>query len=629
VPGELCIGGAGVARGYWNQPELTAEKFVANPFRQGERMYRTGDLARWLPDGNLEYLGRIGEQVKIRGYRIELGEIESCLRDIDGIFDAAVIARHEHEEACLCAYVVGKGELVLEKVIEQLKAALPSYMIPAHLIQLERLPVTRNGKLDRKALPEPEQSSSNPYAAPRDAMERSLVEIFEQVLACKPIGIDDSFYELGGHSLRATKLVNAIEKSFGVRLKLRDVLTEQTVRKLALRVRSDEKVSYEPIAAHPLMREVVMSPHQKSIYLVHQMHGDQGRNRTYNIPFLFRSSQSIDYDRLHHALNKLTDRHSLLRTSFIQEGSQFVQRIAEHATIELETAEYRSEGIPDLFDAFVRPFDLSKAPLMRVKAVNAALGDTILMFDLHHIIFDEGSKGLLLEELSKLYNGESLPPVTVDYKDYSLMISSTPMTKEEAYWTLMFDEEPPALELMTDYHRPKERSHQGSSLHSQLSSSVQANVKAISRRTGATEYMVMLSAFMLLLSRYSRQEDLVVGSPIAGRQHPDTQQMLGMFVNTLAIRGKLDAAYSFEVWHAEMKEKCLQAYEHQAYPFERLVERVVTERDLSRHPLFDVVFAQQQSESSSLKLGAAGFEEMKQQSVASTFDLTVSLEENE
>ncbi|WP_088547271.1 non-ribosomal peptide synthetase [Paenibacillus aquistagni] len=629
VPGELCIGGAGVARGYWNQPQLTAEKFVANPYRQGERMYRTGDLARWLPDGNLEYLGRIGEQVKIRGYRIELGEIESSLRDIEGVFDAAVIARQDQGEAFLCAYVVGKGELMLEKITEQLQSTLPSYMIPTHLMQLEKLPVTRNGKLDRKALPEPAQLSSKPYAAPRDATELGLVEIFQQVLACDAVGIDDSFYELGGHSLRATKLVNAIGKSFGVRLKLRDVLIEQTVRKLALRVRSNEKVSYDPIEVQPLLREVVMSPQQKSIYLVHQMQADQAHNRTYNIPFLVRSSQPIDYDRLKHALSKLADRHSLLRTSFIQEGSQYLQRIAEHAAIELETAESQREEISDLFDAFVRPFDLSKAPLMRVKAVRSVQGDTILMFDLHHIIFDEGSKYVLLEEISKLYNDESLPPVAVDYKDYSQWISSITLSEEEAYWAQVFEVEPPMLELTTDYPRPKEQTHIGSSLHSQIPSYVQSRVKAISRQTGATEYMVMLSAFMLLLSRYSRQADLVVGSPIAGRHHPDTQQMLGMFVNTLAIRGKLDAACSFEDWLAEMKETCLQAYEHQAYPFERLVERVATERDLSRHPLFDVVFAQQQSESSSLQLGAAGFEEVMQQSVASTFDLTVSMAENE
>ncbi|WP_249436170.1 non-ribosomal peptide synthetase, partial [Paenibacillus sp. Marseille-Q4541] len=626
MPGELCIGGAGVARGYLNLPELTAEKFVENPFKPGERIYRTGDLARFSSDGNIEYLGRIGDQVKIRGYRIELGEIENRLREIDGIYDAAVISREDRGEKYLCAYVVGSKVIDLKVIREQLGKTLPTYMIPSSINELTTLPLTRNGKLDKKALPEPKIIGHERYVAPRNELETHIVDIFQAILNAGRVGIDDSFFELGGHSLRATRLVHALEQKFSIRLPLRELLHSPTVRKIAqiIVASSADAEVYQPITIQPKMKTYEMSSVQKRIFVIHQM---QDESITYNIPTMFRVQGQLDLGRLEQALTQLCKRHDLLRTRFVHDKENFFQVIEDTSELDLHYIEAHTEQIPDLFRQFIRSFDLGKAPLMRVQVIKSTDNEFTMMLDIHHIIFDEASRSILFADLSSLYQGMELPELRVQYKDYTAWQNARDLQKQETYWLEEFSGDIPVLDMKTDFARPQYQSHIGKSLVTRLTVEHKKAAKELAQKIGATEYMVLLSAFMQLMGRYSRQEEIVVGSPIAGRVHPESEHMLGMFVNTLAIKGKMQADQTFIDFVAQIKEKCLKAYENQEYPFELLVDNVVLERDISRNPIFDVVFALQNNESSQFTLGTSPLVQVGTDSVAATFDLTVSMEE--
>ncbi|WP_199777801.1 non-ribosomal peptide synthetase, partial [Lysinibacillus sp. FJAT-14745] len=623
--GELCIGGEGVSRGYLNRPELTAEKFVENPFCEGEKIYRTGDLARWMEDGNIEYLGRIDEQVKIRGYRIEIDEVVSEIRNLQEIQNAVVIAREENNDKYLCGYVVGNGKLDSNIIKEQLRKKLPEYMIPAYIIQIESLPITRNGKLDKKALPKPEVISMVEYIAPRNDIEICIAKAFQDILGTDRIGIDDNFFELGGHSLRATKLVNVIEQELGVRIPLREVLTGNTVRNIAEKVRDATNYTYyTSIELQPQKDSYEMSSAQKRLFIIDQM---KEGNISYNIPTVLKLKGSLNLEQLNKALKQLCERHQILRTHFNYDQHKFLQMIEDSVDINLEYVEENEGNIQKVLTEFIRPFDLKKAPLMRVKAVKIAEDETILMLDIHHIIYDDGSKGVLLGDLSRFYNGEELPELNAQYKDFSAWQNAKDLGSQGEYWLKEFSDDIPVLDLRTDYPRPQHQSYKGNSFTTTLSNELKNAVNGMSTKTGATQYMILLSSFMLLLSRYSRQEDVVIGSPIAGRIHPDTQNMLGMFANTLAIKGKIGSNSTFIELLEQMKEKCLKAYENQEYPFEELVDKLELERDLSRNPLFDVMFVFQNNEEAELKLGDTILSPVKFTSKSSTFDLTVSMEE--
>ncbi|MCM3783799.1 amino acid adenylation domain-containing protein [Neobacillus mesonae] len=627
VPGELCIGGAGVTRGYLHLQEMTQERFINNPYNNGERIYRTGDLARWRADGEIEYLGRIGDQVKIRGFRIEVQEIESKIREVEQVYDTAVIVRSDDEEKYLCAYVVGKAELDLTQLKEYLTERLPYYMIPSHFMLLPRLPVTRNGKLDKRALPKPIVMGNDRYIAPRNEAEQKITEFFQSIVKADRVGIDDDFFELGGHSLRATRMVNAIELHFGIRIPLSELLGSSTPRKIAeLIAQRKGKPSFTSITPLPEADRYEMSSAQKRIFIKHSMNDS---DITYNIPSLYRVNGPIHLERLSDALTVLIHRHELFRTYFIQEDGRYYQMINDTADVPIAYEESVESQILSVFKDFIKPFDLSSAPLIRVKVVQCLEQASYLMIDIHHIIFDEASKSILFNELMSIYLGEELPAAEVQYKDYTYWLNSRDLSKQEAYWLEQFKDEIPVLDLKTDMPRQGRQSHAGSSIISHLPANIKAQVKTLAQKSGGTDYMVLLSAFMQLMGRYSRQDEIVVGSPIFGRVHPDTEQMIGMFVNTLAIRGKLQSDGSFSELVQQMKKKCLEAFDNQEYPFERLVEHVVSERDLSRNPIFDVVFALQNNEQSELMLDGQRVKAIETESAAATFDLTVSMEETE
>ncbi|MCY0089450.1 MULTISPECIES: non-ribosomal peptide synthetase [Bacillus amyloliquefaciens group] len=594
VAGELYIAGTGVARGYLNRPELTEERFLDDPFYPGERMYQTGDTARWTEDGLVEWLGRSDGQVKVRGYRIEPGEIEAAIRRIDGIREAAVTARNEHGDTALYAYIEGRES---DDVRAELATRLPAYMMPAQFIEMSEWPVTPSGKLDRRALPAPGGAADRQaYTAPRNVTEMKLCALWEEVLKNGPVGIRDHFFERGGHSLKATALVSRIAKEFGVQVPLQDIFARPTVEELASVIQDLEESPYESIQPAQKQDTYPVSSAQKRMYVLQQLE-DGGVG--YNMPAVLELTGPLDRGRLEETFRQLVERHESLRTSFeTGPDGEPVQRIHDSVPFQLDEAESA--------DAFVRPFCLEEAPLFRAALVKESDERHLLLTDMHHIISDGVSVNTLIKEFGELYAGRSLAPMRLQYKDYAVWQRSFQekegYQKQEAYWLKRLEGELPVLELPADKPRPAVRSFAGGSVSCTLDTETASGLHRIARDHGSTLYMVLLAAYNTLLARLSGQEDIIVGSPIAGRPHKDLEPILGMFVNTLAIRTEPKGDKRFTDYLAEVRQAALEAYEHQDYPFEELVERLGVQRDMSRNPLFDVMFVLQNMERESLGL---------------------------
>lgn len=642
VTGEICLSGAGLARGYVNRPDITAEKFIIHPFRPGERLYRTGDLGRRLPDGQIEFAGRTDEQVKIRGFRIELGEIEAVLHAHPDIHEAVVLKREDADgSACLAAYYVPAGGRTLDLRADLLRR-LPDYMVPARFVRMEQMPLTPNGKIDRKALPVPEggERPDRVYAAPRDETEGQLAAIWSDVLGVEEVGREDHFFELGGHSLKAAALAAKVYQRFHVELPLREVFRTPTVRELAHFIREAERTTYDAIGPAPRQEVYPLSSAQKRMYALQQLM----EGTTYNMPGVFIIEGELDPVRLEAALAAMIRRHESLRTSFVLAEGEPVQRIEDEVGFSLRYTDVwdaiRGNGLPEsdglsgdhsaggrvraggngvnagsdasqgpfaeqgigdsvlkqMIGGFIRPFDLSSAPLLRVRLVR--IGERhLLMFDLHHIISDGLSMEIFINEWFGLYAGKPLSDLRIQYKDFAVwqnrFLQSDRLQEEEAYWLSTFAGEVPVLNLPTDFPRPLVMGTAGDRLGFTLDAEAAGRLRRLVAETNTTLFMVLLAAYNLFLAKYTGQDDLVVGTPVAGRPHADLEHVMGMFVNTLALRNRLSSELTFGEFVADVKENSLKAFEHQNYQFEMLVEKLHLQRDLSRNPLFDTMFALQ------------------------------------
>ncbi|WP_041517884.1 plipastatin non-ribosomal peptide synthetase PpsC [Bacillus subtilis] len=602
VAGEMYIAGAGVARGYLNRPALTEERFLEDPFYPGERMYKTGDVARWLPDGNIEFLGRTDDQVKIRGYRIEPGEIEAALRSIEGVREAAVTVRTDSGEPELCAYVEG---LERNEVRAQLERLLPGYMVPAYMIEMEQWPVTPSGKLDRNALPAPDGAAdAETYTAPRNVTEMKLSQLWEDVLKNGPVGIHDNFFDRGGHSLKATALVSRIAKEFDVQVPLKDVFAHPTVEGLATVIREGTDSPYEAIKPAEKQETYPVSSAQKRIYVLQQLE-DGGTG--YNMPAVLELEGKLNPERMDRAFKELIKRHESLRTAFEQDaGGDPVQLIHDEVPFTLQTTVHGARTEQEAAAAFIKPFDLSQAPLFRAQIVKVSDERHLLLVDMHHIISDGVSVNILIREFGELYNNRKLPALRIQYKDYAVwqegFKTGDAYKTQEAYWLKQLEGELPVLDLPADYARPPVRSFAGDKVSFTLDQEVASGLHKLARENGSTLYMVLLAAYTAFLSRLSGQEDIIVGSPIAGRPHKDLEPILGMFVNTLALRTRPEGGKPFVQYLQEVRETALEAFEHQDYPFEELVDKLELTRDMSRNPLFDVMFVLQNMDQESLEL---------------------------
>ncbi|MBU9710031.1 amino acid adenylation domain-containing protein, partial [Paenibacillus sp. AK121] len=631
VAGEMYVAGEGLARGYLNRPDLTAEKFVDSPFAEGEKLYRSGDLAAWLPDGNIEYLGRIDHQVKIRGYRIELDEIETQLLNVEGVEEAVVLARQDGGgEKALVAYFVADRTLTVSEMRTSLAQGMPGYMIPSYFVQLERMPLTTNGKVDRKALPEPQGGIQTgvEYVAPRNRTESQLVKIWEEVLGYSGIGVLDNFFDLGGHSLRATTLVSKVHQELNVELPLRDVFRYSTIEEMALAISRIGEQSFSSIPLAGARTYYPLSSAQKRLFILNQL---EGADQSYNMPGVLLLEGSIDRSLLEKAFRGLIARHETLRTGFEIVQGEAVQRIYESVDFAVEYRHASEEEAPEVVQAFIRPFDLAKPPLLRAELVELAAERYLLMFDMHHIVSDGVSMDVLVEELVRLYGGESLEPLRIQYKDYAVWQQSdeqkVQLKREEAYWLDRYRGELPVLEMPTDYPRPAVQSFEGQTLTSFVDEATNEGLKQLAAQRGTTLYMVLLAAYTVLLHKYTGQDDLIVGTSIAGRTHGDTQPLIGMFVNTLALRNYPASEKTFLSYLEEVKETTLGAYEHQNYPFEELVDKVQVSRDLSRNPLFDTMFSLQNLEDKEFELEGLKLSPYPSEYGTAKFDLSVDVTE--
>ncbi|MEB7831147.1 non-ribosomal peptide synthetase [Staphylococcus xylosus] len=623
VPGELCIGGVAVSNGYLNRPELTAEKFVDNPFGEG-KMYRTGDLVKWTPDGLLDYIGRIDEQVKIRGYRIELGEIESSIAQIDNISAVAVVTQSDENNADLmiAAYVVSDDVVDFDTIKTKLGKQLPDYMIPTLMMQIDNLPVTANGKLDKKGLPKIKLENKD-YVEPRDATEATIAEVYGDVLNLDNVSALDNFFEIGGHSLRAISVINEIESKMSVRMPLKAIFENPTVSQLAKAIGSHAgELSSQTIPLAETKAHYLASSPQKRLYVLNEMMDGQ---MAYNMPSMLEVRGEVDVERVQSAFQSLVNRHEALRTHFDTVDSEPVQIIDEQANITVDYEEVSTEDYEQLLNRFIRPFNLAHAPLLRVKVVKCAEQRYVLLFDMHHIISDGFSINLIIKEFTALYHGQALETLTAQYKDYSEWMHTRDLSDQRTFWLSQFEEDAPVLDLPYDHARSIQQSYTGKSVSVEVPEELRQEIQELSQTTGSTDFMILLAAFNVLLHKYSRQEDIVVGSPISGRTHKDTENMLGMFVNTLAMRAYPERSKTFNELLSEVKDTALKAYDNQEYPLEDLVDEVVETRDLTRNPLFDVLFTLQNNETESLQIEDWSIEQKEPSTTNAKFDLSMTI----
>jgi len=645
VTGELYIGGAGVARGYWDRPGLTEERFVTTPLLPKERLYRTGDLARWLEDGHVDFLGRNDFQVKIRGYRIELGEIENALSRHEAVDQVVVVAKTLGDgENHLVAYVLFKREETTAELRKYLSQYLPEYMVPAYVVPLSAMPITPHGKVDLKALPHPETvSGGDPIEVvpARNATEEKLMDIWRDILKKEVFGIRNNFFELGGHSLKATQVIARIHKALRIRLDLRTLFERPTIEQLAQVIMVSAPGAFAEINRIPEGAHYEVSPAQKRLWILDQFKENQV---AYNMPIVYHLAGPLDRSAFERALAALVDRHESLRTQFITVAGEPKQTIQPATGFKLvfndlqdESAKEELAGIAVRED-LEKPFNLSEGPLLRAQLMQLEAERHLFLFNMHHIISDGCSVDILLREVITLYNafreGKSNPLQTlpIQYKDFTYwqqeQLKSPLSQSHKAYWLDQFAEAVPVLELPTDYPSPAVKTFHGSTLTDQLEPELSDLMTDFAQQQGASLFVVLLASVKALLYRYTGQEDIVIGSPAAGRNHADLENQVGFFVNTLALRTRFGAAQHFEELLHQVKTNTLQAYEHQLYPFDWLVENLSLSRDLSRSPLFDVMVVLQNTNGEPIpKMDGVTMTVYPQPLCISKFDLTFTFSE--
>jgi amino acid adenylation domain-containing protein len=656
IAGELYIGGVSLARGYLNRPDLTAEKFVPNPFTSspGSRLYRTGDLASYLPDGNLQYLARSDHQVKIRGFRVELGEIEVALAKHPSL-SQAIVTIHEgvSREKRLVSYVVARPASTPTAIELRafLKERLPEHMVPAEFVMLDSFPLTANGKVDRRALPAPSQTRpelEKAFVGFRTSAEEILADIWAQVLGVDRIGVHDNFFDLGGHSLLATQVASRIRETFQIEMPLRVLFERPTVAGLAESIelirRGGQSLHTLPIKPVPRDRRLPLSFAQQRLWFIDQL--DPG-NSVYNFPVAVRLKGPLNLMALEQSLNEVVRRHETLRTVFSTVDGQASQIIAPTFTIALAIVNLRE--LPEVdrekevqrlaIEEARRPFNLAQGPLLRASVLQIAEDEQVGLLTMHHIVSDGWSTGILIREMSVLYqafcSGDSSPlaALPIQYADFAYWqrewLQGEFLQTQLDYWKQQLNGCPPLLELPTDRPRPAVRSFRGAQQSLLLSKAVGNALRALGRHEGATLFMTLLAAFKVLMRCYTSRDDLVVGTPIANRNRLEIEDLIGFFVNALVLRTDLSGNPTFRELIRRVREVCLEAYVHQDMPFERLVEELHLERDLSRNPLFQVMFVLQNFSPHAVDLPGLTLTPVLADGGTTHFDLTLHINDNE
>jgi amino acid adenylation domain-containing protein/FkbH-like protein len=627
ITGDLYIGGEGVARGYYRRPELTAERFVPDPFRPGQRIYKTGDQAKYLADGNVQYLGRSDFQVKVRGYRIELGEIESVLAQAEGVQQTVVTVREDTPgDRRLVGYVVPQAGANLTTVELQagLRKHLPEYMVPAAIVQLQSLPLTPNGKVDRKALPAPEPgAASESYVAPRNATEERVAAIWAEVLHLERVSVESDFFALGGHSLLAAQVISRLRQAFQIEIPLKAMFEAPKLASLAERINATKRgLEIPTITRISREKPLPASFAQQRLWFLDQM---EPNSQAFNLAYTVKIVGPVDAEAMQRSLDAIAQQQEGLRTSFRSDGNEPLQIIQPSVLVPFETMELskvdssirESEARRLIAEEANRPFDLTRAPLLRALLLNLSKDEHYLVLKIHHVISDRWSISILMRDLARMYGAAiqgkavALPELPLQYADYGAWqrewLHGEILEKRLAYWREKLKDAPPVVELPTDRPRPAVESSHGEVASLSFSRELADKLNRLGRERGATLFMTLLAGFQALLSRYSGQDDVVVGTAVANRAHPDLENVIGFFLNTLPLRTRLSGDPTFAELLERVKDTALGAYANQDMPFEKLVEGLRPERSLSHSPLIQVYFVLQNAAAEADALKAQGW----------------------
>ncbi|MGE5325043.1 MAG: amino acid adenylation domain-containing protein [Actinomycetota bacterium] len=697
--GELYLGGECVAHGYLGRPALTAKRFVPDPFSSapGARMYKTGDLVRYAASGDIEFIGRNDFQIKIRGMRVELAEIEMELRQHPSVREVVVTVRQDDRtnEKTLAAYLVPKPEAAINSIQlrESLRERLPEHMVPTHFTVLQDFPLTRSGKINRLALPAPEDvEPAAEYLQPATAVEKALSAIFTDVLGRARVGVGDNFFDLGGHSLMATQIASRVREAFRIELPVRAIFEEPTVAGLARFILRDEKnrrrieLAAEVLAELPcgeisadaevaetnrqnaqkadssitpeagpatpghgsdlnatrIVRSAPLSFAQQRLWFLDQY---DPQSTLYNLPAALRLQGPLDVAALEKSLNEIIQRHESLRTTFEIAGERPVQIVHEPSFCKLPITDLRNLGLEEssrtanklIAEEAERGFDLANGPLLRTQLIRISPTDHIFLVTMHHIVSDGWSIKIFIHELAAFYDANcrnhkcSLPDLPIQYADFALWqrewLQGAVLSGQLEYWRKQLADAPPLLEFPTDRPRPAYKTFHGSALVFSIAQQVGGEIASLGRQEGATLFMALVAGFYVLLYRYTGQEDIVIGTPIAGRNRRDVEELIGFFINTLVVRTRVSGAMSFRELLQHVREICLQAYTHQDVPFEKLVEELHPERNLSHSPLFQTMFHLQNVLNENLVLSGLSVSVVETQITKAKFDISLAMSE--
>lgn len=656
VTGELYLGGSGLARGYLRRAELTAHKFIPHPFslESGARLYATGDFARYRADGEIEFVGRFDNQVKVRGFRIELGEIEAALHRHSEVREAVVQARDDAPGVTrLVAYIVARPQAApaVSEIRNHLKQQLPDYMIPSAFVMLDALPLTTGGKVDRRALPAPGDARpglEEGFVAPRTPTEEVLAAIWAEVLGLKQVGVHDNFFDLGGHSLLATQVISRIRESFRAELPLRSVFEVSTLADLADRieiaVRAEQGLELPPINPAARDTDLPLSFAQERLWFLHQLDPESA---AYHVLRPMRIRGVLDVNLLERAFTEIVRRHEIYRTTFPAVAGRPVQVIHPPSPVTLVLRNLR--GLPEaereasvqrlIEEEGQRPFDLAQGPLWRLALLQLGDDDHLLMLTEHHMVHDGWTEGMLVREFLALYSAFSagaaspLPELAIQYSDFGVWqrecLQGPALEAQLGYWKKQLSGTLPVLELPTDRPRLPAQTFRGETQTVMLPASLAEDLYELSRRNHCTLFMTTLAAFSTLLHRYSRQEDILIGSPIAGRNRAELENLIGFFVNTMVLRSDLSGDPTFLELLKRTREVALGAYAHQDMPFEKLVEEIQPERNLDRQAIFQVMFVLHNAPRTALEIAGLTIDAMRVHNGTSKFDLLFSIREEE
>ncbi|KAA3617205.1 MAG: amino acid adenylation domain-containing protein [Calditrichaeota bacterium] len=653
-PGELHFSGKTLARGYYNRPSLTSEKFIPNPFSKnpGERLYKTGDLCRYRKDGHIEFLGRIDNQVKVRGFRIELGEIEFAINEITGINDCIVIVReNEQSEPAILAYYIpaDNSKIGSKEIRESLRLNLPEYMVPSAFVEMSSFPLTTHKKIDKKALPEPDLKSigaNNEFVTPRNASEETLAVIWSSILGIEKISVFDNFFDLGGHSLLATKLIARIREAFAIDLPLRNVFENNTIDLLSRQIeiirRQESDQQLPEITRFDRTNDIPVSLPQQRLWFIDQF--SKG-NAIYNIPFSTKIKGDLDVTALEKSINQVIARHESLRTSFTDKKGIPFQNISDKIDFELPISDLQQsdsnaveqESLKRASEIVNWEFDLNNAPLFKIELFKISNNEHILVAVMHHIISDGWSMSILINEVLQNYSDiisgkdSELTDLPIQYADFAAWqqswLKGPVLEKQISYWKEHLGLSPGVLELNTDFKRPAVQTFNGKNITFTINKELADGIRSFGKKEGLTNYVTLMALFQLLMNRYSGQKQILVGTPVAGRHHSTTQDLIGFFVNTLVIKADFEIPQTFIALAKQIRENMLDAYAHQDVPFEQLVDALQIERDLAHSPLFQVAFIPQDAVTKLPEIPTLDFDSFGVKGVIAKYDLSVYFSE--